>query len=165
MKKNEINLSLIDIKWEEFTYLGDELSIIKGLQESLEPDSSNSLIMKIRLIDGPHYELEMKYSLKTKRQCSRCGKDFIKKIEKEDYKDYLSTDLKEGEDEGFVLVEQPQRWDWAEYFRQTIELEVPFQELCALDCKPSDARVILEGQKKINSPFDKLKSIKISKKH
>lgn len=166
MKKNEIDLNLVPHSGEEFTYDAEDLSKLSDLEESVHFDEKNSVALKIRPIEGTHFQLDVKYSVKSKRQCSRCGTEFVKDLTDKDHKDYLSTSLKEGEDEGFVLVEDPKRWNWAEYFRQTVELEVPFQDLCKEDCRPNDDRVILEGDKKINSsPFEKLKDIKVVKKH
>ena len=165
MKNNEINLHLIDVNGEEFAFNAKDLSEIKSLKEMLASYDQNSVTINIRPIDGPHYQLKIQYKVMTTRECSRCGIEFEKIADKK-HEDYLSTELKEGEDEGFVLIEKPEKWDWAEYLRQTIELDMPYQELCKEDCKPEDDRVLIgETDKSVNSPFNKLKDVKIPKKH
>jgi len=163
MKKNEIDLNLIASSGEEFSFLASEVQKLNELDELLINDENNKASFFIRPIDGPHYEIEFNYSLKCERQCSRCGQDFAKVVT-ETHKEYLSTSLSEGEEQGFHLVEDSKHWKWAEFLRQTLELQAPYQELCTSDCKPEDVRVILEGEKtKINSPFEKLKNLKTKK--
>ncbi len=163
MKKNEIDLNLIATSGEEFSFLSSELQKLHELGELLIKDENNTVRFFIRPIDGPHYEIEFNYRLKCERQCSRCGQEFSKVVT-QTHKEYLSTSLSEGEEQGFHLVENSKHWMWAEFLRQTLELEAPYQELCKSDCKPVDVRVILEGEKtKINSPFEGLKNFKTKK--
>ena len=165
MKKNEIDLNLIPLSGEKFTYDAQDLGLIRGLESTIIQGKDNQVAVKIKPIDGPHYQLNISYSLQCERDCSRCGKTFEKLIQGK-HEDFLSTQMKEGEDEGFIIVEKPNRWDWAEYLRQTIELEIPYQDLCKSDCKPTDERVILAGKKAaVHSPFEKLKDLKTLKKH
>ena len=58
MKKNEIDLNLIPVSGEEFTYTDEELNSIQDLKENLLKDEINSVEIKIRPIDGPHYQLQ-----------------------------------------------------------------------------------------------------------
>jgi uncharacterized metal-binding protein YceD (DUF177 family) len=165
MKNKEINLHLIPAEGEDFVFSAQELDSLRPLKETLISNPKNTVSLSIKPIDGPHYQIKTKYKIECSRQCSRCGVDFNKEVSKE-HEDYLSTQIKEGEDEGFILVEKPEQWNWAEYLRQTVELDTPYQELCKEDCKPEDDRVLIgEPDRNLNSPFEKLKELKTLKKH
>lgn len=142
MKKNEIDLCKISAKGEVFKFDNQDLLDSSELNELVITEESNTVEINIKLIDSFHYQVVSHIKLKTPTLCSRCGVDFNYTFDK-DIEEFLSTKIAEGEDQGFLLIERPERWNWATFVRETVELETPYQnykygEKCLVSCKHYD---------------------------
>ena len=173
MKKNEIDLSKIAADGEKFEFDNLDLREAEELQEVLVNNESNFVKFKIKPIDGEHYHLKSAMHFETPTLCSRCGVDFNYNFEK-DLEEFLSTELEEGEDQGFLLIKDPHRWNWANFVRETVELEIPYQNYkygnkCLVSCKHYDEAVkkglfgTEESIAEKKNPFSSLKKVSVKK--
>lgn len=169
-KKPEINLNLVPQGGEIFSFDSGALKEISVLEKVVAFSSENRVKFFILPIDTDHYQIEIDLKLLQPQSCSRCGEEFekfsgVKKTE------YFSARLKdEGEDQGFILVESPKKWNWAEFVVETLELEAPYLiykygEKCLVSCKHYDEAVEkgwITEEKKPASPFKALEKLKLN---
>lgn len=174
MKKNEIDLSKITADGEEFEFDNQDLSTSEELKDVILSSDSNIVKFNIKPIDSNHYLLKSSMRFETPTLCSRCGVDFNYTFDKENLEEFFSTELEEGEDQGFLLIPDPHKWNWATFVRETVELEIPYQnykygEKCLISCKHYDEakqKGLFGTEESIvekRNPFSSLKKVSVKK--